>query len=249
MLRSIAAALTLLSSVVSTTPAAAWAATTAAQSPAPAATQNVSGARIAEITDKLADGLVHDPDRAVVPAYRPADQAVPAGRIELTALAPLVYATYVAIPVQIAVDGRVAKTIMAGYRVQQFIHTAVAAHDLTPGAILGAGDLTPARVLSSGRPSVDVAALLGRKIRAATPRGAVIFVEQTMINELVKAGSGAILVVHDGPVSLTADVIARTGGGLGESVTVYNAQTNKLLSGTVTGPDRVELSLPGGDTE
>jgi flagella basal body P-ring formation protein FlgA len=246
MLRPIAAALTLLTIVVSTAPAAAWAVTATAQSPA---TQNVSGARIAEITDKLADGLVHDPDRAVVPAYRLADQAVPAGRIELTTLAPLVYATYVAIPVQIAVDGRVAKTIMAGYRVQQFIHTAVAAHDLTPGAILGADDLTLARVPSNGRPSVDVASLLGRKIRAATPRGAVIFVEQTMINELVKAGSGAILVVHDGPVSLTADVIARTGGGLGESVTVYNAQTNKVLSGTVTGPDRVELSLPGGDTE
>jgi flagella basal body P-ring formation protein FlgA len=46
---------------------------------------------------------------------------------------------------------------------------------------------------------------------------------------------------------LTADVVARTGGGLGDSVTVYNAETNKLLSGTVTGPDRVELVLPGGD--
>jgi len=63
----------------------------------------------------------------------------------------------------------------------------------------------------------------------------------------VKAGSGAIFVVHDGPVALTADVIARTGGGLGESVTVYNAQTNRILSGTVTGPDRVELVLPGGE--
>jgi flagella basal body P-ring formation protein FlgA len=192
---------------------------------------------------------VHDPDRAVVPAYRLADQAVPAGTVSLATLAPMVYATYVAIPVQITVDGRIAKTVMAGYRVQQYIHTAVAAHDLTPGAILGPDDLTLARVLSNGRPSVDLGSLVGRKIRAATPRGAVIFVEQTSVNELVKAGSGAILVVHDGPVALTADVIARTGGGLGESVTVYNAQTNKLLSGVVTGPDRVELVLPGGDSE
>jgi flagella basal body P-ring formation protein FlgA len=211
--------------------------------------QNVSGAQIAALTDKLADGLVQDPDRAVVPAYRLADQSVPLGRVTMSSLAPLVYATYIAVPVQIAVDGRVARTVTAGYRVEQFIHTAVAAHDLTPGALLTADDLLLSRVLSNGRPAVDVASLVGRKLLAATPRGAQIFVEQTSINQLVKAGSGAILVVHDGPVALTADVIARTGGGLGESVTVYNSQTNKLLSGTVTGPDRVELTLPGGDTE
>lgn len=249
MLRTIATVLMLLPVVVTTTPAAAWAATTVALAPPPVAVQSVTGERIAALTDKLASGLVHDADRAVVPAFRLQDQAVPLGAVAITTLAPQVYATYVAIPVQIAVDGRVAKTIIAGYRVQQYIHTAVAAHDLTPGAILGEGDLTLARVLSNGRPAVDIASLTGRKIRAATPRGAIVFVEQTAVNELVKAGTGAILVVRDGPVALTADVIARTGGGLGESVTVYNAQTNRILSGIVVGPDRVELVLPGGDTE
>jgi flagella basal body P-ring formation protein FlgA len=174
-----------------------------------------------------------------VPAFRIADQTVPLGDVAITPLKPLVYATYVAVPLQIAVNGRVAKTITAGYRVQQYIHTAVAAHDLTPGLLLTADDVTVARVLSNGRPTVDPTVLLGRKIRSATARGAQIFIEQTAVNELVKAGSGAILVVHDGPVALTADVIARTGGGLGESVTVYNAQTNRILSGTVTGPDRL----------
>jgi flagella basal body P-ring formation protein FlgA len=246
MLRSLAAAL-MLPLVVTTTCAAARATTSVAY--VPVATQSIAGTRIAAITDKLANDLVHDADRSIVPAYHVQDQAVPLGDVAIATLTPQVYATYVAIPVQISVDGRVAKTIMAGYRVQQYIHTAVAAHDLTPGSILTADDLTLARVLSNGRPAVDIAALTGRKIRAATPHGAVIFVEQTAINELVKAGSGAILIVRDGPVALTADVIARTGGGLGDSVTVYNAQTNKLLSGTVIGPDRVELVLPGGDTE
>jgi len=244
MLRRLAAVM-LLPFVVCTTTAAALAATTVAL--APVVTQNVSGATIAAITDKLAYGLVHDPDRSVVPAFRVADQAVPLGQVEITPLKPLVYATYVAVPLQISVDGRVAKTITAGYRVQQYMHTAVAAHDLTPGALLASDDLVLARVLANGRPAVDIASLVGRKLRAATARGAAIFVEQTSINQLVKAGAGAILLVHDGPVVLTADVIARTGGGLGESVTVYNAQTNKLLNGTVTGPDRVELMLPGGD--
>jgi flagella basal body P-ring formation protein FlgA len=246
MLRRLAAVM-LLPFVVFATTAAALAATTTVAALAPVNSQSVTGAQIAAITDKLADGLVHDADRSVVPAYHLADQAVPLGRVEITPMQPLVYATYIAVPVQIAVDGRVAKTVTSGYRVQQYIHTAVAAHDLTPGALLTSDDLVLARVLSNGRPSVDIASLVGRNLRAATPRGAQIFVEQTSIHQLVKAGSGAILVVHDGPVALTADVIARTGGGLGESVTVYNASTNRILSGTVTGPDRVELVLPGGE--
>ncbi len=81
----------------------------------------------------------------------------------------------------------------------RYIHTAVAAHDLAPGSLLGDDDLTLARVLSNGRPSVAIVSLVGRKVRAATPRGQQIFVEQTSVNELVKAGAGAILVVHDGP--------------------------------------------------
>jgi flagella basal body P-ring formation protein FlgA len=245
MLRRFAAVM-LLPLVVCATTAAAWSATSTVAL-APVIVQTVSGSQIATLTDKIATGLVHDADRSIVPAFRIADQTVPLGDIALTPLTPLVYATYVAVPLQISVNGRIAKTITAGYRVQQYIHTAVAAHDLTPGFLLTADDITVARVLSNGRPTVDPSVLVGRKIRSATARGAQIFIEQTAVNELVKAGSGAILVVHDGPVSLTADVIARTGGGLGESVTVYNAQTNRLLSGTVTGPDRVELVLPGGE--
>lgn len=244
MLRRLVAVM-VLPFVVSAATAAALASTTVAL--APPVTQYVSGAQISAITDKLATGLIRDADRSVVPAFHLADQAVPLGKVAITPLTPLVYATYIAVPVQIDVDGRVAKTVTSGYRVQQYIHTAVASRDLTPGTVLGPDDVTLARVLSNGRPAVDVAALVGRKLRAATPRGQQIFVEQTAVNELVKAGAGAILVVRDGAVSLTADVIARTGGGLGESVTVYNAQTNRLLSGTVTGPDRVEIVLPGGE--
>jgi flagella basal body P-ring formation protein FlgA len=246
MLRRLAAVMLVPLAVCAAT-AAAWAATTVAL--APLAVQYVTGARLAALSDKLVSGLIHDPDRDVVPAFRLADQTAPLGSVTLTALAPLVYTTYVAVPIQIAVDGRVAKTVTAGYRVEQFIHTAVAAHDLTPGTLLSPDDVTLSRVLSNGRPAVDVASLVGRMLRAATPRGAEIFVEQTSVNQLVKAGSGAILVVRDGPVALIADVVARTGGGLGESVIVYNSQTNKLLSGTVTGPDRVELTLPGEDGE
>ena len=59
-----------------------------------------------------------------------------------------------------------------------------------------------------------------------------------------EAGSPVVLIVHDGSVALAADVIARTSGGLGETVTVYDEGARKMLSGLVTAPSRVELTLP-----
>jgi flagella basal body P-ring formation protein FlgA len=223
------------------------AATVALASDAPVKAQLVAGSRVAAIADRLVASLVTDPDRTVTPAFTVPDAEVPAGRLAITTGTPQVNPTYIAVPLQISVDGRIARTIVAGYRVQQYVHTAIAAHDLAPGAILTKDDLTMARELSTGRPGVDVGALAGRRLRAGANNGAEIFVEQTSIVDLVKSGAGVILVVHDGPVSLVADVIARTNGGLGETVTVYNARTNKVLSGTVTGPNRVELELPGED--
>lgn len=209
------------------------------------AEQVVSGARIGAIAEPVARGLVHGDDKRVDAAFTIQDQAVPVGAATVRASgAPYVSATYVGIPVSIVVDGKVARTVVAGYRVTTFVQTAVAAHDLAPGALLGEGDVTLARIAANGRPTVGVAMLTGRKVRAATAKGAPLYLEQTAPDELVKAGQPAILIVHDGPVALAADVVARTGGALGDLVTVFNPQTGKALSATVTAAHRVELSLP-----
>ena len=227
--------------------ASASAATVALATPATGDEQLVSGARMSAVANKVAAGIVTDPDRALIVASPAIDQYVPLGAVAIVAQPPQVNPSYIAVPLHVVVDGKTVRTVIAGYRVQQYVHTAVAARDVAPGAILAPDDLTMQRVLSTGRPGVDVGALAGRRMRVAANRGALVFVEQTAIVDLVKSGAGVILIVRDGPVSLTADVIARTDGGLGESVTVYNAKTNKVLSGTVTGPNRVELALPGED--
>jgi flagella basal body P-ring formation protein FlgA len=76
-----------------------------------------------------------------------------------------------------------------------------------------------------------------------------LYVEQTAVVELVKAGSTVVLIVRDGPVALAADVVARNSGGLGDTVAVYNPGTKKALTGVVTGPNRVELNLPSASPE
>jgi flagella basal body P-ring formation protein FlgA len=62
----------------------------------------------------------------------------------------------------------------------------------------------------------------------------------------VKPGANVVMIVHGDGVAVVADVVARTGGGLGDQVMVWNPETHKMLSGTVTAPDRVELDISGG---
>jgi flagella basal body P-ring formation protein FlgA len=210
--------------------------------------QVVAGARVAAIADKIAHALVNGPDRSIAPAYAVADQSLPAGDVQLApAGSPFVTSTYVGVPVAIRVDGTLARTVVAGYRVTTYVRTAVAARDLTPGAVLAESDLALARVASNGRPAVGTDALVGRKLTSATVKGAPLYVEQTVADTVVKAGQAAILMVRDGPVALTVDVVARTGGAVGDTVTVFNPQTQKAIAAVVTGPNRVELTLPGGE--
>jgi flagella basal body P-ring formation protein FlgA len=209
--------------------------------------QVIAGLRVAAVADKIAHGLVNGPDRSIAAAYQVADQAVPAGEVQIApAGAPFVSPTYVGVPIAIRIDGKLARTVVAGYRVTSYVRTAVAARDLAPGAVLSDTDLAIARVAANGRPAVGVEVLVGRRLSSATAKGAALYVEQTVPDTVVKAGQAAILVIHDGVVALMADVVARTGGAVGDTVTVVNPQTQKAIAAIVTGPNRVELTLPAG---
>ncbi len=217
-------------------------------SAATAPQQIVPGARVAAVADRIAHELVSGPDRSIAAAYQVADQSLPAGEVQIApAGTPFVTQSYVGVPVGISVGGKLARTVVAGYRVTTFVRTAVAGRDLAPGAVLAESDVTLARVAANGRPAVGIENLIGRKLSSATPKGAPLYVEQTVPDTVVKAGEAAILVVHDGNVALTADVVARTGGAIGDTVTVFNPQTQKAIAAVVTGKNRVELTLPGGE--
>src|SRR5579884_2570303 len=167
------------------------------------ATQTVAGAKIAAVADAAAHGLIAGPDRTIAAAYGIADQQLPAGEVSMAVSgSPFVSPSYASIAIAISVNGKLARTVVAGYRITTYVRTAVAARDLAPNALLGAGDVTIARV--------------------AAAKNAPLYVEETSPNQVVLAGQPAILVVHDGVVALAADVVARTGGALGDVVTVVN---------------------------
>ncbi|MGC2131197.1 MAG: flagellar basal body P-ring formation chaperone FlgA, partial [Candidatus Aquilonibacter sp.] len=127
----------------------------------------------------------------------------------------------------------------------RYVETAVATHDLLPGDVLTAADLKMARMVFVGQRTNGTTALIGRRVISAVRSGAPIIIESTQTNEIVKAGNTVTLIVDNDGVRVAADVVARSSGGLGEHVSVYNPLTNKTLTGTVVGPDRVELNLSG----
>ncbi len=209
------------------------------------ATQRIAGGRFAVIAARIAHALPADPDASLVPAFTVPDQTLAAGSLALVAHAAVVTPTYINVPIEVDLNGRQDRIVFVGYRVVQYVQTAVAAHDLAPGSVLAAGDLKLARVPFYGRHASGTDVLVGRRIASAFMQGQPIYVEQTQVDQIVKPGSTVILVIRDGDVSLVADVVARNGGGLGDQVTVYSASTNKTLSGTVVGPNRVELDIQG----
>jgi flagella basal body P-ring formation protein FlgA len=231
----------LLALLAGVTPACANALT-----PAPAM-QLVSAARIVALGQHVARSLVPDQRRALVAATQIADQPVPAGDVAFVPGTPQVNATYVSVPIGIDVDGALVRTVFLGFRITYYVRMPVAARDLGPDTVLGADDVSYANVPFSGRPPLAIDTFIGRKMRELVARGEILYPELTAVNEIVRAGMPVLLIVRDGPVRLAADVVARTSGGLGDYVTIFNPQTQRALSAIVTGPNTVEFTEPGAN--
>ncbi|HTU81338.1 MAG TPA: flagellar basal body P-ring formation chaperone FlgA, partial [Candidatus Acidoferrales bacterium] len=185
-------------------------------------TQRISGKTFETLGKKAVASLSFTGDVQLVEATPVRDQIVAAGTPSLVVESPLVTPTYVNVPIDVKVDGTFIRTVFVGYRVQEFAKTAVAARDLVAGSVIGADDVTMARVAYFGRPPNGTEVLIGRKIVCPFRKGQPIYVEETQTNDIVKPGSSVVLIVNDGGVSIVAEAVARTGGGLGDEVDVYN---------------------------
>jgi flagella basal body P-ring formation protein FlgA len=210
-----------------------------------ATTQTIKGASFEALATPISKAVRLSGDAQLVQAYPIVDQIVPLGRVELVAQSAIVTAAYVNVPIEVDLDGRFLRQIFVGYRVQRYVQTAVATHDLLPGAVLDASDLKLARIVYTGQRTNGTDVLVGRRIITAVRAGAPVSIEGTRVDQIVKAGNTVSLIVDSNGVRIATDVVARTSGGLGDEVSVYNPQTAKVLTGTVIGPDRVELNLSG----
>jgi flagella basal body P-ring formation protein FlgA len=207
--------------------------------------QRISGKTFEKLAKHAIASVDVPEDEALIQSSPVRDQLVGQGTVSLTVESPMVTPSYINVPIEIDLDGAFLRTLFVGYRVQPYVHTAVASHDIVAGTVITADDVQMARVPAFGRMANGTQVLVGRKVFSAFRKGQPIYIEATMTNEIVKAGSVVVLIVNDGGVSIVTEVQARSGGGLGDQVSIYNPQTNKTLSGTVIGPGRVELDIMG----
>ncbi|HET7814197.1 MAG TPA: flagellar basal body P-ring formation chaperone FlgA [Candidatus Baltobacteraceae bacterium] len=210
--------------------------------------QKVSGKTIAALASQQIASLARNPDANYTQVSQVADQVVSDGRVHLRAQSPIGTPQFVNVPVQIEVDGHLDRTVLVGYRVQQLAETAVASHDLAPGTVISADDVQLAKLPLNGRPANGTDVLVGRRLLATVSKGSPVTVNDTQVNQIVKAGSTVVFTIRNGGVVISADATARTGGGIGDQVIVFNNETHKQLTGTVTGPNAVELDITEGST-
>ena len=213
---------------------------------AQAASQRISGKRFEALAKPMIAGIHPAGDAVLAQAYPVPDQVVPSGKLSLTVESAMVNPVFVNVPIEIDVDGHFIRQIFVGYKVQRYVRAAVAAVDIDPGTVLSYADLKMERIPDNGQRTNGIEALVGRRVLSAVRAGQPIAIESTQTDQIVKAGSTIVMIVHDGGVDVVAAVVARQSGGLGDEIPVYNPQTNKALSGTIIGPDRVELNLSGG---
>ena len=205
--------------------------------------QTISGKTIAALAQAKVALLARSSSEAYVAIEPPTDQVVSDGPVHLRAQSPIGSASFVNVPVQIEVQGRLDRTVLVGYRLVRYITTAVAAHDLPSGTLIGDDDVRMERVAFTGTPGTQAQTLVGRRTIGSFAQGTPVSLNETAENQLVRAGSTVVFTIRTAGIAVTADTIARTSGGLGDEVFVYNPATRKQLSGTVTGPNTVELDI------
>lgn len=209
------------------------------------ATQRISGAALTALAERAIHGVALPPNTTLVSTGSVPSQILSSGKASIVVGSVVRNPSYVNVPITLSLNGHYLRTLYVGYRVQRWVSTAVATRDLIAGSVLSPADLEMQRVVFNGQQTNGVSALIGRRIESSFRREQPIYMEETQTNDIVKAGSTVTLIVDGGGVSVVAEVQARSSGGLGDQVAVYNAETNKALSATVVGPDRVELDLGG----
>lgn len=126
----------------------------------------------------------------------------------------------------------------------RFENVICAAHSIPEGHVLSPGDIVIRRInisrLSEGL-ITNVQSVLGKQARQPIEKGAPLWDRLLESRCLVLRGQRVKIVAQLGDIHFSTIGIARAQGAAGAQVQVVNADTKKLLVGTVTGPGIVTV--------
>lgn len=124
----------------------------------------------------------------------------------------------------------------------------VTAVSLPRGAALARGDLMMERRDLSTLPAgylADAEALVGQTLRRPLQARTVLLPGMAAAPKLVARGERVALQAGGGGIAVQVEGEALADGALGETVRVRNLATRRVVQGTVSGPQRVVVGLPG----
>jgi len=123
----------------------------------------------------------------------------------------------------------------------------VPAHDIMRGEVIGESDLTYAEVSTTALPSSTVTrfeALTGMQTRRMLRAGQSIRPDDVRRPVVVTKGQTVTMSFSAPGVELAATGRAMSEGGVGDTVTIQNPASFRMISATVTGPGAVRAADP-----
>ncbi len=143
------------------------------------------------------------------------------------------------------VNGRVKKNLALRTRLEALAPVAVAAIGLPRGAVIAPGDVHLVERDLSGlrQPCLDVASLVGKRVRRTLRAGEVLQKGLLKTPPVVRRGDLVTMTLRSGGMVLTARGAARENGVTGATIRVRNNASHKEILCRVTGPGAVVVEM------
>jgi flagellar basal body P-ring formation protein FlgA len=115
-------------------------------------------------------------------------------------------------------------------------------HPVEHGEVLKASDLTTVRrPKSEGTALTDPATVVGLSARHQLRPGQPLYAADLMKPEIVQRND-TVTIVYEAPgITLTLRGKAQDSGALGDTISVTNIESKRVVQGTISGPDRVNV--------
>lgn len=150
------------------------------------------------------------------------------------------------VPVKILIDGLPYRTIWASYRVDLFGLMPVLKRDVAAGEELQLADVVmrraPLNAAASLKP-LNGTTLAGSKARRLLRAGEPVGVADVTRRLAVSRGETVILVVNNGMVRVSTEVVALRDGYIGDQVPIQTYGMGKELTAKAVGVGQLELKL------
>lgn len=108
------------------------------------------------------------------------------------------------------------------------------------GDILADADFTPQSDVAASN-SLSPRQAAGREATHHLSQGAVVRPTDVRAPQQVKRGDSILIAIRSGPLLITTQGRALTGGGVGDPVRVTSDSTRRTLQAVVEGPRRVKI--------